>query len=370
MKKLTTLKKHGKLLLMAVTVLAAQLPANAQSPTPQAPPESMKASLYLLNTDGSTVLADGNLTNYDDIYLDGLGDDAVKMNNFGENFGILRENTKLSIEQRKKVNITDTTFFCMWNMSKRDYQIAITTQNLNHPELTAVLMDAYLQTSTELLLNGINTINFVVNNDEASYAIDRFKIIYSKPTVTPPLVTTFSGFTVQLIGSAVALHWTVENENAMAEYKVLHSYDGVTFNEIQSVQPLNQGGSKSYNTNDANVLRGDHYYRIKGVGSNGNTQYTSILKVTIGGSVKDISIYPNPVVNRQLSILFPGQVSGKYNVILYSSNGAVQPMGYIEVNMQQMVQTMTLPKNIAPGIYRLKFIGPDNTITIKTINVL
>jgi hypothetical protein len=168
MKTTCTIQKNWKTLLLSAFTVALGLQSMAQSPSSPGPQESMRVSLYQLNANGSINLADGNLTNYD----------AIKMNNFGENFGILRHSTKLAIEQRKKVYYTDTAFFTMWNMQIRNYRLIITTANLDHPGLMAELVDNYLNVSTPILLNDLNTIDFAINSTPASYATNRFKVVF------------------------------------------------------------------------------------------------------------------------------------------------------------------------------------------------
>lgn len=369
MKKLKTLLNHGRILVIIAMALIIQISTFAQSSSTQGPNEYMKVSLYQVASDGSVVLSDGNLTNYNDNFNDGLGDDALKMSNFGENFGIIREGTRLAIEQRKKIIIHDTTFFCMWNMQQRNYKLVISNKNLEHPGLIGFLEDAFLRTSTSLNLNDVNNIDFSVTSDAASYAIDRFKVVFKNPLLMP-LPTTFTSFTADVNSTMIVLQWTVENENAIQEYIIEHSTDGISFSALQSVQPFNAGGTQSYISNDAVSRRGDNFYRIKAIHINGSVQYSSIIKVILKTPVRDFVIYPNPVLNRQMNILFPGQVMGKYSLQLYSSNGTMIPLGTVQVNVAQSIQTVLLPKTVAPGIYRIKIISPDNTITVKAINVL
>ncbi len=369
MKKLITLLKHGRIPVIFAMALISQTPAFAQTSSTQGPNEYMKVSLYQVASDGSVTLADGNLTNYNDNFTDGLGDDALKMSNFGENFGIIREGTRLAIEQRKKIIIYDTTFFCMWNMQQRNYRLAISNKNLEHPGLLGYLEDAFLRTSTSLNLNDINNIDFSVTSDAASYAIDRFRVVFKNPLLMP-LPTTFTSITAEVSGQMIVVQWSVDNEHAMQEYIIEHSTDGVSFSALQSVQPFNAGGSQTYISNDAVSRRGENFYRIKAIQINGNVQYSSIVKISLKTPVRDFVIYPNPVLNRQMNILFPGEVMGKYNLQLYSSNGTMIPLGVVQVNAAQSIQTVLLPKTVAPGIYRIKIISPDNTISVKAINVL
>lgn len=355
--------------MFSVIALNMSLASFSQSPSTSVLTESMRVSLYQVGTGGVTTLADGNLTNYDDSYSNGLGDDAFKMNNFGENFGIVRLSSKLAIEQRKKIFATDTTFFAMWNMQQRAYSLIITPSNLNHPGLLGFFEDSYLGTSTPISLNDVNTFNFSVNSTPASYATNRFRVVFKNPDLIA-LATNFVNVSGRLAGSAVEVKWSVENESAMNQYTVERSTDRVNYTAIQNVQPYNTAGTKSYIVNDPNFSKGDNFYRIKATGVAGETQYSVIVKVTTSTSSEDILVYPNPVVNQKLNVSIPSQMSGKYIFDLISINGGVQPLGTAMVSSSQSTQVVQLPKTLAPGVYRLRIIMPDNTSVVKTINVL
>lgn len=361
--------KSLKTLFFSAIALNLSLTSFSQSPSPSVLSESMRVSLYQLSTGNVTNLADGNLTNYDDSYSNGLGDDAFKMNNFGENFGIVRLTSKLAIEQRKKIFATDTTFFAMWNMQQRAYRLIITTSNLAHPGLLGYFEDSYMGTSVPLSLNDINTIDFTVNSTPGSYASNRFRIVFKNPDLIA-LATNFVSFSGRHAGSNIELKWSVENESAMNQYTVERSTDRVNYTAIQNVQPYNTPGTKNYTINDPNFSKGDNFYRIKAVGLAGETQYSVIVKVTTSTSSEDILVYPNPVVNKKVNVSIPSQMSGKYIFDLISINGGVQPLGSAVVNSTQTIQVVQLPKTLAPGIYRLRIIMPDGTSAIKTINVL
>ncbi len=80
--------------------------------------QSMRASLYISDVNGLT-LVDGNFTNYDNVYCNCVDwDDALKMNNPGENFGVTRENASLIVERRIIIGDRDTTTFRIWNLQQ------------------------------------------------------------------------------------------------------------------------------------------------------------------------------------------------------------------------------------------------------------
>ncbi len=372
-KNVKTLITQTKKLHLICNMTFAMLAAGsiyAQAPSTSAgPQESMRVSLYQLSTAGATTLADGNLTNYDDAYSNEVGDDALKMNNFGENFAILRSTQNLAIEQRRKIYDADTTFFSMWNMQQRNYRLIITTYNLEHPGLQGYFVDSYLNTSTPLALNSQNLINFAVTSVPGSFAAERFRIVFRNPTLTP-LATLFTGFNGRLNGNKIDLQWNVTNEVAMREYVLERSLDRINFSSLFRAPATNTGSARAYASVDADYFKGDNFYRVKAVGLAGDVQYSSILKINGGGQTQEIMVYPNPVSDKKVNIMITSVNSGKYQLNLYNSAGSRIVLPSMQVTSGQNSQTIELPVTLATGIYRLKITSPENVSVVKTINVL
>ncbi len=329
--------------------------------------ESMKASLLQVAANGSTVLLDGNYTQYDNIYSDAVDwDDAWKLSNFGANFGILRNNITLVIERRKIIGATDTTHFKMWNLAQGNYQLEVVVTNCNHPNLHAVVMDDYLNEKTLVNLNGTTVVNFSITADPHSSISDRFRLVYyTRRPMVPIRFYDFDAFRSQ---GGIQLDWATQDEVTMENYIVEHSVDGINFTENQSVKPFNIGNYK-YTVMDDHPSSSDNYYRIKGINNGGLIQYSNIIKIP-ASTKPDISIYPNPITNKTVNLQTMNLAPGKYNVALIYPGGVMQQLKSIEVTEAQGYEQIYLPKQLNPGIYRLRVSGLDNTVITKTITVL
>ncbi len=144
--------------------------------------EQLRGNLYAVNADSTYDLYDGNLTMFNIDNSNSVNEmDAVKMTNFGENFGLLRGTTTLVIERRKSITTTDTIFFKMWKMRLTAYKLELLVNGLAKLGLTGIFEDNYLNTRTPLNLDGVNSSVFTVTNTAASYAAGRFRIIFSMP---------------------------------------------------------------------------------------------------------------------------------------------------------------------------------------------
>jgi hypothetical protein len=157
---------------------------SSKSLAPVGTTESIRTNLYLLQPDNSLVLADGAYTEYNNLYHDSVTlEDAIKFTNILENIGLLRYGKTLSVERRPIIKANDTLFVKLWKTTQRNYQIELVANLATNIGLQAYFVDGYLNTSTSLGLAAATKINFAVNADPASAAINRFKIIF-KPAVS------------------------------------------------------------------------------------------------------------------------------------------------------------------------------------------
>jgi len=148
-------------------------------PEPAYQNELLRANLYELNDDSSVTRVDGVVTAYDKSFSNDVTTaDAAKITNINENISILRSGKSLAIEMRRTIAMNDTTFFKIGRLTKRNYRLEFIS-NIEHPGLTALLIDNYLHTQTALNLTNATLLDFSVNADSASAASDRFKIIFT-----------------------------------------------------------------------------------------------------------------------------------------------------------------------------------------------
>ncbi|MDQ6756302.1 MAG: DUF6531 domain-containing protein [Bacteroidota bacterium] len=147
--------------------------------------ESLITNLYYEGNSGET-LADGTLNLFSSNYSNSVDAiDALKLPNFGLSLGMTRENKILSVEKKQILSASDTIFFNLANAKPQQYRFEFIADRLNHPGLSAYLVDTYLNTNASVNLNGITSLNFVITNDSASAAVNRFMMVFSKPVLTP-----------------------------------------------------------------------------------------------------------------------------------------------------------------------------------------
>ena len=335
-----------------------------------APQPQLLACLLGVNADSSTYMADGFMVDYDDSYSNAVDDmDALKLPNTSENLGIKRDNILLVVERRHIITGQDTIFLNFTNEKVQGYRFEFTTNQFYQAGLTGVLEDAYLNTSTPLNIDGTTAINFNIVNIPGSYAANRFLIVFS---FTPPVILpiTFTSLKAYQQGSNINVEWKVDNETNMKQYVVEKSTDGNIFSTM-AVTPatVNNGGSASYQAIDTHPADGYNYYRVKSVDVNGATAYTGVAKVLISKTAREITVYPNPVINGKINLVLNNRPAGKYGIRIYNKSGQVIKESVVQHSQGSSTEAIQLDNYIPHGIYQLEVMLPDGTRTnIRFIN--
>ncbi len=352
-----------RICVTAILILSLFSPTTAQV--------RMRANLMIVDANGATLM-DGNMTNYAAGYSNDIdGYDIWKMSNFGENFGILRSAANLVIERRSLISQTDTTYFRIWNVQQRNYRIQVITNNLHTFNLVAFMRDSYLNHDLPVNLNDTTNIDFTVNSQPGSKAQNRFTLIYRDVNAAGgALPVQFTSIQLQRKNNDVQVSWGVENEINMVKYVVEYASDAVHFTPVTEVASSNSALSKSYSAVDTRPATSEHFYRIRAVDVGGKTQYSAVARLSAGKAQQGLNVYPNPVANKKCQLQLDVTQAGTYTVSITAMNGQRQEIGKLAVTAGQSLQTLSLPNNTAPGIYRLQLTAPNQSVLLKTIHVL
>ena len=127
------------------------------------------------------------------------------------------------------------------------------------------------------------------------------------------------------------------------------------------------GVANNYQWLDQNITSGYNYYRIKSVDINGKANYTQVVKVLIGKSESEITVYPNPIIDGTSNIQLNNQPSGIYEIKLINPLGQEIILKRIIHAGGNIVETIKLNSGSAKGIYQLKVIKPDGSKQVKRV---
>jgi hypothetical protein len=340
----------------------------------------LRLSLYNGNT-ATAALSDGNVVAFDPAFSNGLdADDALKLTNTSENMGIKRDGKTMALEARAPVIESDTIFYSFSNLRRQTYQLRFSPENMDS-ELTASLVDKFMNTITAVDLTGNSAVDFTITTDPLSSSAGRFYLIFNR--VIPAAITQIAG--THTSRTTIKVDWVVEHEAGIAHYEIQRSATGTSFGGINSIEAgSNNNSIASYSYTDPTAGTGINYYRIKGLKLNGQLIYSAIVKVlpqktgadapgsfvvneNLGKGKPWISFYPNPVVDHKMNIEFMNQPLGEYNVELSNKLGQVVYRSSLQVNGKTGVQQLHLGENVMPGNYQLKLISKTGEITIKEV---
>lgn len=183
----------------------------------------------------------------------------------------------------------------------------------------------------------------------------------STPNATLPI--SLSNFTAtNLNDQAVQLNWTTETETNNKVFLIERSTDGVTYTTIGQVAgAINSNTTLHYEWTDESPVKGNNFYRLKQVDLDGNSAYSNINVVSIGGAVSNLSVYPNPVKD-VLTIVNPKGVTIR-EVAVFNTSGVV--LSKLAPSTTGSVQVQA--GNWAAGIYLVKVITDQGSQIIKVM---
>ena len=332
----------------------------------------LRINLFGINELGIPYLSDGVLTTYNPNNSNALDkNDAVKLYNSGENICLGREGKNWVIERRKTIETFDTTFINLYILKKQTYKLQLTAEGINSDGLHAIIKDKYLGINKDTALNmqGVTDIFFTVNTDSASFAPDRFSIVFKQDIILKPVV--FSLIKAYRNLKDIVLDWTIENEIKIKKYTVETSSDNIHFKEADSLTANGNNNTKqSYTWLDKYPVSGMHYYRVKSTDIFGKETYSTVVKVNIDTKaiVTGIAVYGNNMSGNILTVQFNNIEKGMYNLELYSMEGLLINKKVIDhSDISQQAYTFPISNNLAEGKYFIKLSGKSIKFTTTFI---
>jgi hypothetical protein len=343
-----------------------RVPQNASNTV--ADRQYLRTGLYAVSN-GETRLADGNVVAFDyDFVNEYTSDDALKFENSGENFALHSNGKLLAVEARKPVSANDTIFYALTRLRNQAYQFRFVPENMTSCRCQAFLIDRFLNSSTPVSVADSTIFDFEITNDAGSFAKDRFIVVFKQSGVTPVTITHLTA--IRNNDKHISINWIVENEIGIEQYELERAADGRSFAKINTVLPIgNNGGTWSYDHIDKNPLITDNFYRVKAISQSGQIQYSAIVKVGQEKERSFISVYPNPIVNKLLSISFNNMTPGIYQVRLVNNLGQLVYNNAVTVNGSTVIKSLPLDKGMPTGSYQLSITAEDGTITTQQIMV-
>ncbi|MEI8053839.1 MAG: hypothetical protein WCH52_08845 [Bacteroidota bacterium] len=331
---------------------------------------SQSLQAFLFTASGiNNRLADGNFIAFDSAYTnDYNSEDALKIMNSGENFGIKLNNNIVSLESRKSPVINDTIFYTVGNLKKQAYQLRLIAFNLNPVNTMPFLVDRYTHNEFMLVHNDTSYFNFVVNDELSSSAADRFFVMFKPMNALPVDFVNVNAVNLKLHTNKII--WQVAQQKNIISYDIERSINGLNFNLIKSItnnQPFIE--AVTYQYLDDCAFENNNYYRIKAIELGGNIIYSKIVNVKTQPDESLFSVYPNPVTEKTIHLFYKAKTINpkRFNCKLINTNGQVLLNENLIFSDQNNEIKIKLNDNIASGIYKLLLCSDAEIITIQQL---
>jgi hypothetical protein len=175
-----------------------------------------------------------------------------------------------------------------------------------------------------------------------------------------PLPTFLSSFSTTSLGNKTEIKWSTSSERNTSRFEVEKSKDAKTWHVINQQNAAgNADIEKNYTYTDNEVSFGTSYYRIKQLDIDHQFTYSSIQKV-IRKNEAEISIYPNPAINK-IHIALKDNIENSLLEIL-TLDGRI----LISEPIRNMNYTLNI-ENLAKGTYIVRVSNKEHSYTSKFI---
>lgn len=308
-------------------------------------------------------LLDGNMILFEDTASNGVDrNDVKKLSNTGENFGLLTEGIELVVERKSNPAAGDTVHFNLRNLKRIDYDMELIADGMDMPGIYCYLEDGYTHTISRLNLSGSTVIHFAVNTDTASFAANRFRLVFAGMGVLP---VSFVSVNAACCKGYTNLHWTVAGQGTVGSYMVERSTDGIVINTLGRVTA---GNACSYQWQDEHAPAGIVYYRILALAADGHSRYSEWVTVTTGASHSGMTIAPNPVaVNKATHILVPALSAGNCRIVLADASGSTVLNTMLKHTGGTLRYWLQLPSSVAAGVYQLRLYQGNSLLHTRAL---
>lgn len=321
---------------------------------------ALRLRLHTTLPTGEEFIPTAALINFDDSYSNGQdNNDVRRFLNSIENLSVLNASNLLAVERRKMVTAADTIYLSLTRTQQKAYKLQMQASNIIAPGLEAYLVDRFTNTQNLFSLNDSTFYPFNVTADAASYAANRFYIIFKQGVVLP---VTFTSITAtRNVDKTVAVSWKVESESSIKEYYVENSTDGINFEKIGTVAALNAGATSTYNFLHSTASSKVNFYRIRSVDLAASAKFSATAKVNAVLDGSTVQIVPNPVRAGVINIVSNLEI-GRYAVRLIDAKGSVVLSSSITQNAGTASNTIKVG-NVPTGIYQLVLVDANNKVT-------
>jgi hypothetical protein len=171
-------------------------------------------------------------------------------------------------------------------------------------------------------------------------------------------------FQVQVKSELIEITWATASEKNADYFEIQKSMDGIEFSTLVSINAAGNSMEEiEYGFTDRHPVLGTSYYRLTQTDIDGSVQVFEIEQVVFDGAQREITIYPNPVLDGLVRMDLNFQPSPSDKLLILNSVGRV----VFERPIHSLENKFELPSAIGPGIYVIHARFKDRVVKQRVV---
>jgi len=163
---------------------------------------------------------------------------------------------------------------------------------------------------------------------------------YIGPVKGLPAEFTSNGMVVDNNGDVIVTSATISD-----------NYYRINISSLEATT-VNKKDEKVFNSSD--LANSNFLYQTKSIVPD---KFVSEIKGN-----KEVSIYPNPVANKNFNVQFDKVPNGKYNLVLTDASGRNILSKSLNIGVKGQVERISIPRSASGGMYLIKLTGGDSEV--------
>ena len=159
----------------------------------------------------------------------------------------------------------------------------------------------------------------------------------------------------------VEVKWKTSEEINVDHFTIEHSLDAFGFQTLEQVKSSGKSAGAVYDYIDNTPAKGLQYYRLVEYDLDGSATYFPIKSILFDELKKPVEVYPNIVVS---------SVTAYFKQSTFKQVQLIDAMGRVvesKAIIREQAEVRFYLAGRSAGVYYLKFVGDENTITERII---
>ncbi len=196
------------------------------------------------------------------------------------------------------------------------------------------------------LVPGNSSSGFVTTDLQSTYGF--YTIGYGAQSTLPVNLVSFNG--KKLNGGKSQLNWTISSNARPERFEILRSTDGRNFTSIGSVNGVSS--KFLYDFEDAGMLQGNNFYRLKMFDKDGSVNYSKIITLMNGSDGFYITSMLPTIVYDRARVNVSSSKRGSVQLVVSDLNGRIvyQQIAAITAENQEIWLEL---RNLSKGAYHV-----------------